>query len=471
MNHVRIQGLLFGFFAAVTLAAVGCDDDNEPHDNPTVGGASPAPNPAGGTAHFGGASLQAGGGSSASEAGAAGQGSHSGGDTAGSAGLAGSAGASSIPAPPPVTCTVVSDKTKPITPATGRKVYCAIDLGSNNAKLQTISMEPGLPLTFKNERQCRSKLGFGAIVFDASSQTAKPLPTAQIDNLTTVMNEFKTLCALDGGALLGVDATQWARDVTNLQEVKARVKAATALDIEVLTPEAEGKYGYVAATRNAPEKLALDPGSNSFQLSWWSKGAESPSAVSIPFGYVRGAATYYPANTTDTYAVARQNHETALKSKIDTALGALTPANALAQLKQAVAEGNLARELFLLGQDGATHLAIRGELRDPTTLSWINTVDAFKARVSQEPTQYNPNYGEITTLLLPAELDNFFDTILTPEAFLALRTEPIRSIYGQSTLPNAALFELLIKELDITTVVSVPQEMPAGFILAKAEAR
>ena len=68
----------------------------------------------------------------------------------------------------PVTCTGQTDKTKPIADPAPRKVYCALDLGSNNIKLQVLSMEEGKPLSFKDERQCRTRLGFGAKVFDSA---------------------------------------------------------------------------------------------------------------------------------------------------------------------------------------------------------------------------------------------------------------------------------------------------------------
>ncbi|HMA91192.1 MAG TPA: hypothetical protein VKP30_00840, partial [Polyangiaceae bacterium] len=318
-------------------------------------------------------------------------------------------------------------------------------------------------------RQCRAKTGFGAIVFDSATQTSKPLPPVQINNLITIMKEFQQLCTLDGGTMVGAEATQWARDATNMSEVKTSVKSSTSLDIEVLSPETEGIYGYVAATRNTAEKLAIDTGSNSFQLSWWNKGAAGPSAVSVPFGYVRGSATYYPASSTETYAAARQRHEADLKTKLDTALGALTPPMSLAQIKQSIVDGNVKGQVFVLGQDGAMNLVVRGELRDATSGIWLSSSDAYKARVAQELPRVDPTYGEIMSVLLPADLNNFFTTIMTADSFLALRTDPIRSLYGESALSNAALLDTLVKELGVTAIVGVPQEMPTGYILAKIQ--
>lgn len=113
------------------------------------------------------------------------------------------------------------------------------------------------------------------------------------------------------------------------------------------------------------------------------------------------------------------------------------------------------------------HLALRGQLRDVSTGSWINTVEAYKARVAQEVPQTDVRYGEITTVLVPSELDTFFTDIMTPTSFLTLRTDPVRPIYGETTLANAALLETLIRELGLTTIIAVPQEMPTGYILAR----
>jgi hypothetical protein len=370
-------------------------------------------------------------------------------------------------APPAVKCLGEPDKAKPIVVAPGRQVFCAIDLGSNNAKLQVLSMEEGKPLSFRDERQCRARTGLGAIVFDSGTQTRKELPPSSVEMLVTVMKEFQQICALDKGVMIGTEATQWSRDATNMDEVKAAVKNATALDIEVLTPDLEGHYGYVAATRNAPLRFSLDPGSNSFQLGWWQKGADAARAVSIPFGYVRAAKAHYPEKGTDSYEAARLQHTRDLKERIDQALAEMNPPSSLALLNKMVSAGELEPALFIIGQDGALHLAIRGQLRDPATSHWIDTPATYDARIAAEMKVLHPTYGEITTSLTSAEVGGFLAMAAQPAEFEALRTDPIRTLYGERVLANAGLVEMLTQELGLTTVVLVPQEMPSGYILAK----
>jgi hypothetical protein len=216
----------------------------------------------------------------------------SGGSSGADAAVGDATGGDAVAAAPAVTCSGEANKTVAVAPAAGRKVYCALDLGSKSAKLQVVSIEPGKPLSFKDERLCKATLGFGAKVFNATTMVKSALADADIANLVTVIQEFKQICAVDKGLLVGAEATQWARDATNIADVKAAVKTGTEIDIEVLSTEEEGQYGYTAATRNAPEKFALDPGSNSFQIGWLEKGQTTPRTVSVDFGYVRAAGTY-----------------------------------------------------------------------------------------------------------------------------------------------------------------------------------
>ncbi len=367
---------------------------------------------------------------------------------------------------PPVTCSGEADKAKPVARAAGRKLYCAIDLGSKNAKLQVISIEPGRPLSFEDERVCKSPLGFGAKVFDQKTATKGPLPASDIANLVTVVQEFERICAVDEGTLVGADATQWARDATNIAEVVAAVKAGAAIDIEVLSAEEEGLYGYLAATRGASGRLSLDPGSNSFQLGWFEKGDTKPRTVSLPFGYVRAAAEHYSVSAPASYDAARAAHATQLIGMIDKALGALDPPSSIKSLRTAIADGRLEPVIFIAGQDGALHLAMRALLRTPEG-RWIDTKEAYEARVGNEKPTAHPRFGAVTTLLTPPEFDRFFATVVKPGDYAALRQKPVRDLYGEKTLANAVLVDTLIDQLGITTVVLVPQETPAGFILGK----
>ena len=367
---------------------------------------------------------------------------------------------------PPVTCSGEADATKPVIAAAGRRIYCAIDLGSKNAKLQVISIEPDRASSFEDERLCKVPLGFGAKVFDAKTKTKGPLAAADIANLVTVVREFQQICAVDQGTLVGAEATQWARDATNIAEVEAAVKARAAIDVEVLTPEQEGQYGYMAATRGAPDRLSLDPGSNSFQIGWLEKGATTPRTVSIPFGFVRATAEHYPVRTSESYDAARADHAAHLVALLGEALGALTPPASIASLRNAIAHGKLEPVIYVVGQDGALQLAVRALLRGEDG-RWVDTKDAYEARLAREKPIAHPIFGAVTTVLTPTEFGGFFAHVMNAADFEALRQQPVRDLYGEKALANTVLVDTLIKQLGITSVVLVPQEMPAGYILAK----
>jgi hypothetical protein len=365
----------------------------------------------------------------------------------------------------PMSCTGQTDRTTPIpAPKKGRLTLCAVDLGSNTAKLQVVSMDRGKPLSFKDERQCRARLGFGAMVFDSTTGDRKALPASETAKLVEVVKEFQRICALDKGEMLGAEATQWARDALNVDDVRKSVKAATGLDFEVLTAEWEGHFGYVAATRNTPGRFALDPGSNSFQIAWWPQGAKVARTVSVPLGYVRGSRAYYPADAKDTFDAARAKHADDIRKRLDEALGALKPPSSLSELKAAVAKGALSPEMFVMGQDGALHLVVRGQLRDREG-RWITAAAPYEAAVSAEPRLSNERFGEILAQVKPEEVSRFLGEVAKPADFDVLRSEPVRSLYGEKALSNAVLLDVLARELGIQTIVLVPQEMPAGYIL------
>ncbi len=371
---------------------------------------------------------------------------------------------------PEITRSGEADPANPVSVFAGRKIYCAIDLGIKNAKLEVISIEAGQPLSFAEERLCKAPLGFGAKVFDPKTKIRSPLAAADIANLVTVVQEFEQICAVDKGTLVGTEASQWARDATNIAEVEAAVRAGAGAEVEVLTPEEEGRYGYAAATRDTPGRLSLDPGSNSFQLGWWEGDADMPRTVSVPFGFVRAAATHYPVTTSSTFDTARAEHAAELIELLDEALAALTPPASFASLRKAIADRKLEPAIFLLGQDGALHLAVRARLRGVDG-RWIDTKDAYEKQVEQEKPIAHPTFGLVTTLLAPAEIDGFFANVVRAGDFEALRQTPVRELYGEKALVNTVLLDTLVEQLGITTVILVPQEMPAGFIVARIPKR
>src|SRR5689334_23023601 len=118
----------------------------------------------------------------------------------------------------PSSCVIAIDKQVPVTAGRGRAVHCGVDLGSRTVKLSVVSMEDGRPQTIREERICKRTLGMGALVFDAKTGTAGPLPADAVGALVATIDEYKQICARDGGTIAAAGATQWARDATNVAE-------------------------------------------------------------------------------------------------------------------------------------------------------------------------------------------------------------------------------------------------------------
>ena len=106
---------------------------------------------------------------------------------------------------------------------------------------------------------------------------------------------------------MAAGATQWARDATNIAEVRARVRVGTKVDFEVLSPTQEADYAYVAASLGKPGRFVLDPGSNSFELAWQARGSSKISSVLVPHGYVHASTNdFEPAAENSVAAIAQR---------------------------------------------------------------------------------------------------------------------------------------------------------------------
>jgi hypothetical protein len=361
-------------------------------------------------------------------------------------------------------CLLARDKATPVRPAPGALVYCGIDLGSRSVKLSVVSMQPGAGATVKDERLCRRTLGMGALVFDSRTRTPAPLPDEAIERLVDTIGEFQQICKVDRGSMVGVEATQWARDATNIAAVKARVRRSTGLDVDVLSPAQEAEYGYVAASLNAPGRVVLDPGSNSFQVSWRVASGGPIESVLVEYGYVRGATNDFEGATS--YGAGRAAYQAKVRTMIEAALAARTPPLRLSDLRDHVASGRLGRDLIVLGQDGAVDLAMRGQLRDASG-AWLVDAQAFDDLRSRQPPVLDPSFGVMTAKPIVAQEITAFFAGLSPGDFRSLSTDPVRGAYGQKAMVVPALVDLLVRELGLNRLVMVPQEMTTGYILAK----
>jgi hypothetical protein len=273
------------------------------------------------------------------------------------------------------------------------------------------------------------------------------------------MKEYQAFCALDGGKMVGADATEWARHATNIAEVKRAVAAGTGIGIDVLTPDEEARYGYSAATRGRAGHLVLDPGSNSFQVTSQPRGEEAPRGISVPLGYEQAANLYFAKAS---------SYESGRRAYADEIRGRLAALDA-PRLRAAVASGKLGRAIIALGQDAAVQLVVGGALRDASG-QWLQDEAAYARKASEVRAMPSPEYGEVTEILKAAQIGDYLRSLGGPGQLLQLLADPVRGRYGNKALVVPALLDVLMRDLGVDTVVLTPAEMPIGYILAKASA-
>jgi hypothetical protein len=364
----------------------------------------------------------------------------------------------------PSSCVIATDKQVPVAAGRGRAVHCGVDLGSRTAKLSVVSMEDGRPQTIREERICKRTLGMGALVFDSRTGTAGPLPADAVDALVATIEEYKQICARDGGAIVAAGATQWARDATNVAEVSARVKEATGIRFDVLSPTQEGLYSYAAGSVRTPGRIVVDAGSNSFELAWQEKGSATVHTILVPHGYVRAAANDF--DPAPDYARGRAAYRQRARAAIEQELARLTPPSSLSHLRELVRRGRIGPELIALGEDGAVvPLVVRGWLRDASG-RWTADPKSYDEALNGHRTP-DRRFGTMTAdPLAKAELQSYVRGV-GPGDFKALTSEPVRGLYGQKALVVPVLAELLLDELGASRLVTVPQEGTTGHVLTR----
>jgi hypothetical protein len=366
--------------------------------------------------------------------------------------------------PRPSSCVIAPDKQAPVQAGAGRIVHCGLDLGSRSVKLSVVSMEKGRPQTIREERICKRTLGMGALVFDAKTSTAGPLPPDAVGALVRTIDEYKEICARDGGTVMAAGATQWARDATNIADVSARVKEATGIRFDVLSPTQEADYSYAAGSVRTPGRIVLDAGSNSFELAWQEKGSATIRSILVPHGYVRAAAKDF--DPAPDYASARAAYQQHVREAIAQELGRLTPPSSLSHLRDLVRRGTIGPEIIAVGEDGAViPLVVRGWLREGSG-AWTAEQKSYDAALNGHRTA-DRSFGIMTAPpLSKAEVQSYIRSV-GPGDFKALASEPVRGLYGQKALVVPALAALLLDELGASGIVTVPQEVTTGHILTR----
>jgi hypothetical protein len=346
-------------------------------------------------------------------------------------------------------------------PEPNRKVLCAVDVGSRNVKLIVSSVATGDPFSFRNERQCRARLQLADRTTDKTTGQPKALAGGDEDALVEVFTAYAERCKSDGGKVVGVVATEWARRVPNAPELQRAVERRTGLELEILGRQDEARLGYLAATRGERGKLVLDFGSRSIQLSFWAKSAPAPQVVGLPLGIDEAGDRFFGSPAVTTYGAGQRALTQALRAELEPFF---------AKIRAARGQAEVGGQLFSLGENGDLSLAIKGKLWSAAPKPRAVSDTAYAAAVKGFAPTRDPARGLVSGVMTPQELvdpTRVFEQ--NPPLFEDLRSAKLKRVYGNKMLVYPALIALLEAELDLDEVVLVPQEMADGVLLERLD--
>ena len=170
-----------------------------------------------------------------------------------------------------------------------------IDLGSNSFRLVVFTWgEHGGHGWWRRTDEIHEAVRVGAGLDAAGELQAEPMERA----LETI-ELFAHFCRATGIDDVRPVATSAIRDATNQEDFLAAARKRSGLEIEVLAPEEEARYGYLAAVNSTTldDGVALDLGGGSLQLSQV-RERQALDMRSWPLGSVRMTERFLPGDKT-----------------------------------------------------------------------------------------------------------------------------------------------------------------------------
>jgi exopolyphosphatase/guanosine-5'-triphosphate,3'-diphosphate pyrophosphatase len=168
-----------------------------------------------------------------------------------------------------------------------------IDLGSNSFRLVVFTWgEHGGHGWWRRTDEIHEAVRVGAGLDAAGELQEEPMERA----LETI-ELFAHFCRATGIDDVRPVATSAIRDATNQEDFLKSARRRSGLEIEVLSPEDEARYGYLAAVNSTTlaDGVALDLGGGSLQLSQV-RGREALDMRSWPLGSVRMTERFLPGD-------------------------------------------------------------------------------------------------------------------------------------------------------------------------------
>ncbi|MGW7098492.1 Ppx/GppA phosphatase family protein [Streptomyces sp. NPDC054838] len=167
-----------------------------------------------------------------------------------------------------------------------------LDVGSNTVHLLVVDAHPGArPLSAHSHKV---ELRLAELLDERGSVTP-----AGIERLVSVIGHAVQAAEDKGCEDLLPFATSAVREATNADEVLARVKAETGIDLPILSGEDEARLTFLAVRRwfgwSAGQLLVLDIGGGSLEIAY-GIDEEPDAAVSLPLGAGRLTSAWLPGD-------------------------------------------------------------------------------------------------------------------------------------------------------------------------------
>ncbi|MGA5794388.1 Ppx/GppA family phosphatase [Streptomyces cellulosae] len=167
-----------------------------------------------------------------------------------------------------------------------------LDVGSNTVHLLVVDAHPGArPLPAHSHK---TELRLAQLLDDEGS-----IGPDGIDRLVAVVHEALQAAEDKGVEELLPFATSAVRDARNADDVLARVREETGVELQVLSGEEEAKLTFLAARRwfgwSSGKLLVIDIGGGSLEIAY-GMDEEPDAAVSLPLGAGRLTAGRLPGD-------------------------------------------------------------------------------------------------------------------------------------------------------------------------------
>ncbi|MCX4907822.1 Ppx/GppA phosphatase family protein [Streptomyces sp. NBC_00878] len=170
-----------------------------------------------------------------------------------------------------------------------------LDVGSNTVHLLVVDAHPGARPLPAHSHKAELRL---AELLDESGA----IDSVGVDKLIAVVQEALQAAEDKGVEDLLPFATSAVREASNADDVLARVRAETGVELQVLTGAEEARLTFLAARRwfgwSAGKLLVLDIGGGSLEIAY-GIDEEPDAAASLPLGAGRLTAGWLPNDPAD----------------------------------------------------------------------------------------------------------------------------------------------------------------------------